>query len=116
MDQSFTPSMLMNSQEWPSGVCYASVSKGLHGGNSALCSRRACIIDSQKAARAAQNPAQNPVYCAENPGFALKSGLGAQKGPKIFFRPCGRKKIGAAQKRSETQPGKTGVKTGGFPP
>ena len=70
----------------------------------------------EKAARAAQNPAQNPFFALKKDS-ALKNGFGAKKGPPIFFRPCGRrKKTRCRTQKSKTEAGQLGMKTWEFPP
>ena len=65
----------------------------------------------QKAARAAQNPAQNPYFSLKNV-FALKKKtvLGLKKAPQKKKSPMRAKKVGVAHKKSKTakpKPGKS---------
>ena len=55
----------------------------------------------QKAARAAQNPAQNPYFSLKNVFALKKNGFGAKKGPPKKNRPCGRKKSVSHTKKAK---------------
>ena len=75
-------------------------------------SRRARKLTPQKPRGLRKNRRKSPFLALEK-RFALKNGLGLKN---LFFRPCGRKKIGAAQKLSKAQAGQIGKKTGKTPP
>ena len=62
----------------------------LHGGNSPFCSRRTWKTNSPKAARAAQNPAQTPVFFCAILFCVKKQVLGLKKAH--FLTSCGRNK------------------------